>query len=234
MVPPMIKKPVYSEGCDIIDFFWQFEAYCAQRQRTEVGKKALLREVFVSTVHRSTVEVLLSTSMTAEDMVKTLLEGLKDTTAATDPIQSAEEHLNALQSRKFSAESVALEVNSIGWALRTLETAEGGSAHKRKILECCPELVRRELEEKYGGLSTLPAVETLIVEVVHRVRRHAALQSTEPIVTKPSRESELEAEIRSMRKKMKEMSIAAESASIAAPSSVPGRVAFAAPAAPDP
>ncbi|KAG0355971.1 hypothetical protein BGX24_006522 [Mortierella sp. AD032] len=234
MVAPMIEKPVYSIGCDIVDFFSQFEAYCAQRQRTEADKKVLLREVFASTVHRSTVEVLLSTSMTAEGMIKTLLKGLKGTTAAADPIQSAEEHLNALQSRKFSVESVVLEVDSIAWALRTLATVEGGSVHKRKILECCPESVRCELEGKYGGLSTLPMVETLVEEVVRRVRRHAALRPTEPIAIRPSRESELEA------RKMEEMSAAAakkvhtvaKPAPIAAPSNVPGPIV--APIAPAP
>jgi transposase InsO family protein len=226
VVASRIEKPVFSEGCDVVDFFSQFDAYCAQRQRTEEDKKALLREVFVSSSHRSTVEVLLSMNMTAEDMVKTLSRGLKGTSAAIDPIQSAEEHLSALQSRKFSASSVALEVNSIAWALKTLETVEGGSVHKRKILECCPETVRHELEEKYGSLSALPPIGTLVNEVVRRVRRHAISQlpqSTKPVVVKSSRESELEAEIRAMKKKIEEMSAdkkvhaTTESVSIAAP-----------------
>ncbi|KAK3839842.1 MAG: hypothetical protein J3R72DRAFT_511441 [Linnemannia gamsii] len=66
---------------------------------------------------------------------------------------------------------------------------------QRNYRECCPDSARRELEEKYGELSTLPAIETLVEAIVRRFRRHEALQLTEPVAIKSSREFELETAI---------------------------------------
>ncbi|KAG9071673.1 hypothetical protein KI688_005886 [Linnemannia hyalina] len=142
VVGPRVDKPVYTEGGDMADLFYQFEEYCSQRQRGESERKTLLRNIFSSTRHKSTVDVLFGTQMSSKDMIESLLECMRDEDDSVDPYQAAENHLAALQSRKFNPGSVKLEIKSIGWALEQLETKLGGIAHKRKILNCCPDAVK--------------------------------------------------------------------------------------------
>jgi transposase InsO family protein len=210
------------------DLFYQFEEYCAQRQRGEDEKKTLLRDIFASTRHKSTVDVLLGTQMSSKEMIESLLECMRDEKGSADSFQTAEDHLAALQSRKFNPTSIKLEIKSIEWSLEQLETRRGGVAHKRKILDCCPDSVKRELGVKYGGGSALPAVEVLIEDVVSRVRALATQPQRDNVgKIKTSREIELEAENQEMRKRLEEVSVSA-----ARRAQAPPAVVAASPAAP--